>query len=102
MLNSAYVGDQVPDLHGELWSLMGVFRRFLSPDGTETEQGVRCGVGERPGDDASMVLISCLQTRRMVVSRGRWRRSEACVGRMGSIPCGAVAALRCCTRYRSL
>jgi hypothetical protein len=34
------------------------------------------------------------------VYAGRWRRSAAHRGRMRSMPCDAVAALRCCTGWR--
>jgi hypothetical protein len=55
-LSSAYVREHVFDLRGELWALMGVFRRFLGSDGTETEQGGECGLGETRGDAASVAL----------------------------------------------
>ncbi len=42
-------------------------------------------------------LTFSMQTRRIAVDRGRWRRSEIFSGHMGSMTCGAVAALCCCT-----
>jgi hypothetical protein len=38
VLGSAHVGDHALDLRAELWSPVGVFRRFLGSDGTATEQ----------------------------------------------------------------
>jgi hypothetical protein len=41
-------------------------------------------------------LISSMRTSRMVVDRGRWRRSEGYGGRMRSMPGDAAAAVCCC------
>jgi hypothetical protein len=47
-------------------------------------------------------LTLSMQTSRIRVATGRWRRSEVFSSRLGSVPVGAVAALCCCTFSHSL